>query len=157
MRGLGAAGKAAGAKNGGRWGEGDLEAMEELAHGGLVRSEEARWLGLQFEVKIADGPADASGRRGCDIEGDCDDGLGVLLHGIARGGGLKKRVAGFERGCEFKAEFGAVLGRAAPEAFREREPFDAQGDFGERGISRREWAGNELHERSEAGATQNKK
>jgi len=32
---------------------------------------------------------------------------------------------------EFEAEFGAVCGDAAPEAFRERHAFDAQGDFGE--------------------------
>lgn len=157
MRGLGAAGKAAGAENGRRWGKGDLQPVEELADGGLVRSKEARRLGLQFEVEIADGPADAGGRGGREVEGDLDDGLGKLLDGVARGGGLKKRVAVLERRGEFKTELGAVCGRAAPEAFRQREPFGAQGDFGERGISRRERAGNELHEGSEAGSTQNKK
>ena len=131
MGGLGAAGKAAGAENGGRWGERDLQAVEELAHGGFVGSEQARGFGLELEVEIADGPADAGGGGGRDVEGDFDDGLGVLLHGIARGGGLKKRVAVLERGGEFETEFGAVLGGAAPEAFREGEAFDTQDDFGE--------------------------
>jgi hypothetical protein len=131
MRGLLAARETAGAKNGGRRREGDFQTIEQLAHGGFVGREEARGLGLKFEVQIADGPANTGSRRGCDVESDFDDGLGVLLDGVAGGGGLEKRVAVFEWSVEFEAEFGAVCGDAAPEAFRERHAFDAQGDFGE--------------------------
>lgn len=102
-----------------------------MPHGGFVGREEARGLGLKFEVQIANGPADTGGRRGGDVEGDFDDGLGVLVDGVAGGGGLKKRVAVFEWRVEFEAEFSAVCGDAAPEAFRERHAFDAQGDSGE--------------------------
>lgn len=102
-----------------------------MPHGGFVGREEARGLGLKFEVKIANGPADACGGGGRDIERDCDHRLGVLLNRVAGGGGLEKRVAVFEWCVEFEAEFGAVCGDAAPEAFRERHAFDAQGDFGE--------------------------
>lgn len=158
MRGLLAAGETAGAENGGCLFERDLQAIEELAHGGFVGGEEARGFGLQFKVKITDGPADPSSGRGGDVEGDFYDTLGVLLDGVAGSGGLKKRVSVFERGIEFETKFGAVVSGAAPEAFGEREAFDAQGDFREGRICRRERTGNELHERSEAaGPTQNKK
>jgi hypothetical protein len=158
MAGLLTAGETAGAKNGGGRFERDLQAIEELAHGGLVWRKEARGLGLEFEMEIADGPTEAGGGRRRDIERDCDDGLGVLLDGVAGGGGVEKRVAGLERSVEFETELGTVLGGASPEAFGEREACDAQGNFREGRICRRERTGNELHERSEAvGPAQNKK
>jgi hypothetical protein len=158
MRGLLAAGEAAGAENGGGLFERDFQAVEELSHGGFVGGEEARGLGLEFEVQIADGPADAGGGRRCDVEGDFDNGLGVLLDRVAGGGGLEKRVAMLEWRIELKTKFGAIVGGAAPQALGEREALDAKGNFWERRICRRERAGNELHERSETvGPAQNKK
>jgi hypothetical protein len=67
--------EAPGAKDGRGRAERDLEAFEELAHGGLVGGEQAGRLRREFEVQIADRPADAGGGGGRDVEGNLDDGL----------------------------------------------------------------------------------
>jgi len=131
MRGLLAACEATRAEDGGSLLEGDFQALEELADRRFVGGEEARRFGLKLEVKIPHGPADAGSGRGCEVERDFDDRLGVLVHRIACSGGLKEGVAVLQRSFELKAELGSVNRGAPPKAFGERESFDPQGDFGE--------------------------
>jgi hypothetical protein len=97
MRGLIAAGEAAGTENRSCGCEGHFQPGEQLSHRWLVGCEEPGWFSGKLQMQVADCPTDAGRSRGCDIECNLDHGLGCLLDDIPCGGGLKNNVAVSER------------------------------------------------------------
>ena len=158
MRSGGAAGEAAGTEDRGRGLIRDLQTVEELPHGWLVGSEETRRFGLEFEVQVADGPADTGGGRGRDGEGNFEYRLRLLAGEVTRGVGLPEDVVVLEGSQELESKLRAVIGGAAPQAFGELLAVDLERDFRKRGVGRSDGAGDKLHTEIQAGgAAQNKK
>src|SRR5687767_3667518 len=72
MRGLRAAGEAAGAKDRVGLPIGNFQPLEERANGGLVWRKESGGFGGEFEMQISDRPANAGCGGGRDLERDFD-------------------------------------------------------------------------------------
>src|ERR1051326_3223627 len=121
MRGKRATSETARTKNRGGLFERHLQPLEQLPHRWLVGREQARWLRRKLEMKIADGPADSRCRRRRELERNFDDRLRDLFDDIAFRARLEKRFSVLQRLREFESKLRAVLRRAAPEAFRERD------------------------------------
>src|SRR5438132_21417 len=116
MGGQVAPGEAAWAEDRGRLFERYFQPLQQLTHGWLVGREQARRLSLQFQVQIADRPADAGrgGRR--HLERYLHDGLGLLLQNVPRARGLPEHLTMLQWPLELETKFGAIVRSAPPEA-----------------------------------------
>lgn len=104
--------------------EGDVLAVEKLAHRGVVGDADDFAGDLDLEMQIADHPTKAGGGGGVGAEGDLQHRLVFLCKDIKRRFTLENRRAVGERGFQIEAEFLAVFGDAAPAAFGEGEALD---------------------------------
>jgi hypothetical protein len=108
------------------------------------RGDQARGLGREFKVEVADRPADAGGGRRGDIQADFNHGLIVLPHDVARRLRLEDRVAVLQRRRQLEAELGTVVRRAAPESLCQCEAIRPQRDFRSREVGGSEGLRDEL-------------